>query len=89
LEAFASLPNLPAKLPLFGTTIHTGPVTLIASKATIRDKAKFWRKFVKAKEGDTVPIAIAADAIRAFLGPSEHEGLFIRPDPSEQDIKSA
>ena len=88
LEAFATLPNLPGKLPLFGTTIQTGSVTLIASKATIRDKAKFWRRFASAKEGDVVPIAIAAETIRGFLGPSEHEGLFIRPDPSEQDVKS-
>jgi hypothetical protein len=81
LEAFATLPNLPAKLPLFGATVHTGPVTLIASKAAIQDKARFWRQFVKAKEGDSVPIVITAETIRGFLGPSEHEGLFIRPEP--------
>jgi hypothetical protein len=56
LEVVSTLPNLPPKMQVFGTTINTGPVSLIASKAKIKDKATYWKRFSKAKPGDAVPI---------------------------------
>jgi len=88
LEAFVALPNLPGKLPLFGSVVRTGPVTLLASKAKIQDEPIFWKRFLEAQEGDAVPITIAAESIRAFLGPTDQQGLFVRPDPSEEGPES-
>lgn len=82
LEVLATMPNMRAAPCVFGISILTGPIAFLASRAQIQEPEVFWKRYLEATAGQSLPIKIAAETIRGILGPYSHEGVFVRPDPS-------
>jgi hypothetical protein len=80
LRVLAHLPNLSPPLVVFGATVNTGPVSLLAAEGEIDNGREFMSRYANAKYGEGVSVHFTVRGVHAKLGAHNASHILIKTE---------